>query len=471
MPEDQSPPISGCLRYHESLPASAFPTYNIPQEDWNHAQALLKYPPQVIVFIIRELLSHQLRSSHSTHASSSSLDLSFHATSYPVSTSVTASSSSAPSLTFDHDNLESLLLNDEVGASGTTGSPVEEQRNVETADGTLNRQYPVSLPHTQPLVIEGPKQQENRWFCVFDEHRGKSFGKRGDWKKHMNNFHEPGKKAWRCPTQDCFQIFDKASNFCQHHRKEHGYRKSCKHADSAKTRAPIKQAFACGCESCQSLLFSWDEWRDHVAQHMDNGMDISQWQYNTLFRNLLRRPEVHLHWEQLVAKEVYPYKVLARFNWRPRNTGPLKRQLEYMNSSDLLGCATYLALQAYEAGIAVRSARELSDPSALITEPVVMPREFPLAPYAALRAENYSPSVVSDSHSNFRIPSPQFHLLELQNFQSPIQPPPSTLTSTMGGVGINLNAEDLPIFNQLQGDESVPGCYHEFPQSERPQYE
>ena len=271
------------------------------------------------------------------------------------STTVTSSSSA------------SLRLDLDINTSPTTPSHVGEQRDVETADGTLNQSSPSNLSHDHCLAIgqitawgkEGPKQQDNRWFCVFDEHKDTSFGKPSDWKKHMNNFHEPGKKAWQCSVNDCFQIFDKAKNFCQHHRKEHGCRKSCTHADSAKKKDMNKRAFACGCESCQSLLFSWDEWRDHVAQHMENGMTKSQWQYNTLFRNLLRRPEVHPHWETLVAEGVFPYNVLSRFTWRPRNTGHLKTQLEYMNSSDLLKDASHLVLQAYENGTSVRSAQEL----------------------------------------------------------------------------------------------------------------
>lgn len=426
MPEAQPLPLSDSPRHDKCSPASTLPSYNIPQEDWDHAQALLKYPPHVILFIARELLSCHSRSS-----------------------TVTATSSSEPSLRLDTDT----------GTSPTTRSHVREKRNIETADGTLDQPSPSNLSHDHRLAIaqltawekEGLKQQENRWFCVFDEHKDTSFGKPSDWKKHMNNFHEPGKKAWQCSEKDCFQIFDKAKNFCQHHRKEHGCRKPCTHADSVKKRNMNKRAFACGCESCQRLLFSWDKWRDHVAQHMENGMTKSQWQYNTLFRNLLRRPEVHPHWEKLVVEGVYPYNVLSRFTWRPRNTGHLKTQLEYMNSSDLLEDAHRLALQAYESGTSVRSAQELSDPSPLIAEPSTVPMPLSLDHYSAPQPQNSCPGVVGVSHDHFGIPPFPLHHQEPHDFQPPFQQTPSSTPPALGDPEINFDIEHY--LDQLQDNE------------------
>jgi hypothetical protein len=251
-------------------------------------------------------------------------------------------------------------------------------------------------------------------------------------------------------VNDCFQIFDKAKNFCQHHRKEHGCRKSCPHADNAKKKDMNKRAFACGCESCQSLLFSWDEWRDHIAQHMENGMTKSQWQYNTLFRNLLRRPEVHPHWETLVAEGVFPYNVLSRFTWRPRNTGHLKTQLEYMNSSDLLQDAPHIALQAYENGTSVRSAQELWDPSPLIAEPSTVPIPLFDSPYSAPHSRDSCPGVVGDSHTHFGIsPFPPNHQGP-QAFRSSFHQTQSTPPTVTRDREMNFDVEQFLNFDQLQ---------------------
>jgi hypothetical protein len=377
---------------------------DIHQEDWNHARALInKYPPQIVLWIIRELLSSQplpvwttfatgprMASAFSTtpscplmYAPSLKPDFNSRVKSHSVSTPVGASPTSQPSFPFESTNLNNLLHNDAVGVCALARSYVEEEGTLTTTNRDLTRQSITNMPQTQSIITtvllardkEGLNQQEKRWFCVYNEHQGKSFGKPSDWKKHMDNFHEPGKEAWQCPEKDCYQIFDKSSNFCQHHRAEHNCRKPCKHADSAKMRIHTRRAFACGCQSCQCLLFSWDDWRNHVAQHMENRMTISQWQYNTVLRNLLRRPEIHPYWERHVAQQVFPYNVPARFDWRPRNTMYLKRQLEYFDEVELSKHAAHLVRQAFETGLEVRSAQEISDSSELIAEPVLMQKQ------------------------------------------------------------------------------------------------
>lgn len=102
---------------------------------------------------------------------------------------------------------------------------------------------------------------------------------------------------------------------------------------------------------------------------MENGMTLPQWQYNTLFRNLLRRPEIEEIWRKKVAASC-PYNVSPRFNWRLHNTREQKTNLEYLDGHNLALNARDLVLQAYQTGTGIRSTEELSDPSVLITEPV-----------------------------------------------------------------------------------------------------
>ena len=461
----QSSFASGFPSYDQSSEASEF-SIDIPQEDWNHAWALIsKYQPQIVLWIIRELLSSQplpvwttlatrslMASAFSTtpshelmHTPSLEADFNPQVTSHPLSNLVSTSSPSEPSLRFESADLDSLLHNDVAGTCATARSYEEEQGIIMTANGALTGQPAVNIPHAQSIVgamqtardKEGPNQLEKRWFCVYDEHRGKSFGKTSDWKKHMNNFHQPSKKAWQCPEKDCSQIFDTANNFGQHHRTMHNCRKPCKHADSAKIRIPTRRAFACGCQSCQALLFSWDEWRNHVAQHMEDGMTIYQWQYNALLRNLLRRPEIHPYWERHVAQQVFPYNVPPRFNWRPRNTLQLKRQLEYFDGVELSKRAAYLALQVYETGLEVRSAQELLDSSGLIAEPISMQKQ----PHYSL------PTLVDDSGIQSGVStSPIFHQ-EPQGLRTPFRDPPLTLTPTIRSSESNLDNGQLSDFH------------------------
>lgn len=461
MAEDQSSFASGFPSHGQSSGAPEFPG-DIPQEDWNHAWALIsKYPPQIVLWIIRELLSSQplpvwttfateslMASAFSTTPSRDSMHIPLleaglnpRNTSDQTSNLVSTSSPSELSLPIESADLDNLLRNDLIGRPATARSYEEEHGVITASIGASTGRSAANVTPTQSIIDttmtpgdkESLNQLEKRWFCVYEEHRGKSFGKTSDWKKHMNCFHQPGKKAWQCPENDCSQIFDTPKSFGQHHRTMHNCRKPCTHVDSAKMRIPIRRAFACGCQSCQGLLFSWDEWRDHVAQHMENGMTISQWQYNTLLRNLLRRPEIHSYWERHVAQQVYPYNVPARFNWRPRNTIQLKRHLEYLDGAELSKHAAYLALRVYETGLEVRSAQELLDSSGLIAEPISMQRQPQYSP----------PTLVDDPHNQSEASTIPLFDQEPQGPSTPFRDPPSTPALAIESPDSNLSNNQL----------------------------
>jgi hypothetical protein len=266
-----------------------------------------------------------------------------------------SSSSSMSSLCQDLGGV-SAHFHETGGSVNVLTSPCPEEK-----EHAMEPRNAASLEMTSVL-----KHSESRWFCVFDEHNGKSFGRRSDWRKHMNDFHKPDKKAWECP--DCHQVFDQLCNFIQHHSVQHCHRNRCKHSGTATKLRYSKRAFACGRQFCDRLLHSWDEWRDHVAEHLEDRMSEDEWQYNTLFRNLLRREEIHSRWEKFVSDQVGNYNVAARFNWRARNTLLLKLKLEYCETI-LKSDSERLVEDAYRNGLEVRTAHEVLDPSTLITEP------------------------------------------------------------------------------------------------------
>ena len=376
--------------------------------------------------------------SHSGHTSSSNSGLTMPGL---VRNAITTLPFNLDSLCHGSEDLEAILNDTKISESAPISSSPEGLKGFRAANRSSRRRSVPSLPIRKK---ESLKQDEQRWFCVFDEHRDKSFGKRSDWKKHMNGFHEPGQIAWQCPERDCRQIFVQDSNFCQHHRVQHACRKPCKHANSAKKRIPLRRAFACGYRSCQGLLFSWDEWRDHVACHMENGMSISQWQYNTLLRNLLRRPEVHLYWEAHVAGQVFPYNISARFNWRPRNTTLLGWQLEYNDEADLKKNAKTIALQAYETGLEVRSAQELGDPSVLIAEPIKQPSEVPTSLDLTSQLQHSDSDMIAGCRMQLCHPRTPLPPQELPG-QFPDQYPLSATEELRN----DINAEQLLSFNQF----------------------
>lgn len=380
--------------------------------------------------------------SHSGHTSSSNSGLAIHTVPGLVRNAITTPPFNLDSLCHGSEDLETVLNDTKISESAPISHSPEGLTGFKTANRSSRRRSAPSLPLIRKK--ESLKQDEKRWFCVFDEHRDKSFGKRSDWKKHMNGFHEPGKIAWLCPERDCRQIFVQDSNFCQHHRLQHACRKPCKHANGAKKRIPLRRAFACGYQSCQSLLFSWDEWRDHVARHMENGMTISQWQYNTLLRNLLRRPEVHPYWEAHVAGQVFPYNISARFNWRLRNTTLLKWQLEYNDEADLKKNAKAIVLQAYETGLEVRSVQELADPSVLIAEPIKQPSEVSESLDLASQLQHSDSDMIAGCKMQLCQPRTPLPPQEL-----PGQFPDQYLLSATEELRNNINAEQLLSLDQF----------------------
>ncbi|KAH8797425.1 hypothetical protein F5882DRAFT_474997 [Hyaloscypha sp. PMI_1271] len=338
------------------------PTCNIPLDDWNHARALVtKYPPEIVLWIIRGV-SCEPRVAPSFSGSGS---LSSISSAHMVASSTGTIQTSPSMLVSPSCSTSSLCQN-----LGGVSTPFHE------TGGSVNvliSPYPEEKEHAmEPRNVASPevtpvsKQSESRWFCVFNEHKEKSFGRRSDWRKHMKDFHKPDKKVWECP--DCHQYFDQLGNFTQHHSVQHCHLNRCKHSGSATKLRCSKRAFACGRQRCDCLLHSWDEWRDHVAEHLEDRMPREEWQHNTLFRNLLRREEIHLRWQKFDCDKVGNYNVAARFNWHARNTMDLKQKLEYCETI-LESDSERLVEDAYRRGLEVRTADEASNPSTLITEP------------------------------------------------------------------------------------------------------
>ncbi|KIN07000.1 hypothetical protein OIDMADRAFT_139713 [Oidiodendron maius Zn] len=307
---------------------------------WNHARALVtKYPPQIVLWIIREV-SCEPRDSPAF--------------------------SGPPSLFSMHSS--------DTGASSIIASQAMASTSVSSSTSltSLCQKFGDISGNFHKVEVE------RRLFCVFEEHKEISFGRRSDWRKHMASFHKPDKMVWQCP--ECYEYFDQMLNYNQHHLIHHCQRKTCKHSNTATKLRYSKRAFACGRQSCERLLYTWDEWQNHVIEHMEDRMSEDEWQYNTFFRNLFRREEIHSRWEKYVSDQLGHYNVVARFNWRPRNTLLLRLKLEYFETiSDIE--ADKLVEDAYQIGLEVRTAHELLDPSTLITEPSTIRSQTGLSSY------------------------------------------------------------------------------------------
>jgi hypothetical protein len=234
---------------------------------------------------------------------------------------------------------------------------------------------PSALPHTGSgmfVTAEQANQPEGTlyssgsivWPCLDPAHKDiKPIGRKGDWKRHMDTFHKPGELAWACQSPECGLWFDTEAAFHQHHRKSHNCRK-CPHANESRILALPKQAFPCGVSPCKYLSTSWNDWRDHVAEHISHGTSIDDWHYNTEFANLLRRKEIDFLWRSHVERELGSAHVdHFEFRWDPKDTTHLKRHLEY---DSLQEGAEQLIFQVFAAATSMRPRTEFEE---LLSQP------------------------------------------------------------------------------------------------------
>jgi hypothetical protein len=434
----------------------AYDVPRIPQEDRDHAWELArKYPPDIVLFIIRDALEQHsntipkivremapptLQPTLPTLESTTPCTQPVNRRLTPIGLSVATPSQGEISGTAPPSpsrnglyHVDSKSMHNgitDIGAShwpnvetfgiddpslSTAASPGRGRYIVKTTKNSLRKSCRSSDKRS-----DSGGDQRKPYFCVFEEHKAVRFGKVSDLRKHMNLYHEPGKKAWLCPEDGCRQIFSRAESFKQHHRTHRGCRKPCKHADNGKIKIPPRQAFACGCQSCQALFVKWEEWREHVIQHIETGMSDSQWQYATIFLNLLRRPEIVTQWEAQLSR-AHSFNLIPRFNFRPRKTITLKWYLEHMSPTELQTAALTLALQAYEAGIEIRTLDELSNPFSLVEEPKTSP-SLTVSQFTSWQAlpDGFSLPSSTDYEGTFPPLSAQPLPLDLQSLASQI---------------------------------------------------
>jgi hypothetical protein len=171
-------------------------------------------------------------------------------------------------------------------------------------------------------------------YCVFKGHEKSRFKRKGDWKDHMDSYHKPGPFSWWCNVEGCdANSFETIPLFRQHHATDHHCRRACTHAESARREAPPKHAFACGFSPCVTGIFdSWNEWRDHVRDHILGGAEPDFWHYSVEFRNLLRQEKINDTWDTYVKSQLGFIPTAAySFHWERETSEQAKRYLEYGN--------------------------------------------------------------------------------------------------------------------------------------------
>ena len=182
------------------------------------------------------------------------------------------------------------------------------------------------------------------YFCTYHHEFGGPlpyFRKKGDCKTHMMNFHNLGKE-WACPR--CHWIFDRDNDLLKHCRVGHPCWPLPPITDIVTELLP-KQVFACGFHGCESLFSFWDEWFDHVANHMRNGLTPSDWQYSLVIANLLCQTNLRKVWEYFLSQTYNAAQPLLE--WTPSTSRQLCQKLE---CQDFRPGINYLVHAAHQLG-------------------------------------------------------------------------------------------------------------------------
>lgn len=200
----------------------------------------------------------------------------------------------------------------------------------------------------EPLCEDS--SHSNTYWCTYCD---RSFGLKGVWKRHEENFHEPQRK-WKCPS-GCGRTFSAKNKFVSHHKNDHGCHK-CGCGDSAKVEV-LPRKIAWGCGFCSRLLLTWDGRCDHIASHFEGSpeypkMTKQDWDHSKVIEGLLSQPKIDEAWRCFLRKMDGASAEAGReFNWDPKSTRELVQRLEYReNQHDLFN----IVESAYVLGSACR---------------------------------------------------------------------------------------------------------------------
>lgn len=197
------------------------------------------------------------------------------------------------------------------------------------------------------------------YFCTYHHEFGGPlpyFRKKGDCKAHMMRFHNLGKE-WPCPI--CHWIFDRDNDLLKHCRVDHP-RWPLPPITDIVTQLLPKQVFACGFHGCERLFSFWDEWFDHVANHMRNGLTPSDWQYSLVIANLLHQTNLCQMWEYFLSQTYGTTQ--PPLQWTPSTSRQLCQKLE---CQDFRPGINYLVHAAHQLGRPKSVSTNSEPPSAL----------------------------------------------------------------------------------------------------------
>ncbi|RYP16615.1 hypothetical protein DL765_005006 [Monosporascus sp. GIB2] len=163
------------------------------------------------------------------------------------------------------------------------------------------------------------QSSDSKFWCTSCE---KTFKRKFDWKRHLEEFHERSRK-YPCP--DCNQSFWGPNTFNQHHKSAHGCQ-TCPHAENVVKHMPKRKAYGCG--FCAALHRAFEKHVDHVAIHFDSGSTKADWLHSNVIYGLLHQDPILEMWKNMVANQDMLKGLQPQFSWIPETTGRAQGYVE-----------------------------------------------------------------------------------------------------------------------------------------------
>lgn len=222
-----------------------------------------------------------------------------------------------------HEFYENIsLASDRQGMLSVDDSPQSEQSKVSTPVVTEHKALSGTVKFAKSS-IPCCKGLPEIYACLFCQ---KTFGRKGDWKRHEGTLHEL-QKEWRCRESGCNRRFLARNKFRRHHESDHGC-DDCRHDSDPAIMTSIQTASAWGCGFCVTVLLTWDERVNHIGNHFESGSKRREWDFSTVVRSLLLQPGTREAWQTLLVRKHGPLSAnWPLFEWRVNSCHELLRAL------------------------------------------------------------------------------------------------------------------------------------------------
>lgn len=174
--------------------------------------------------------------------------------------------------------------------------------------------------------LQAPNSVPKQFFCTFCSELGiqKAFGKKQDWKRHEEDYHDGIGLQWLCQVTGCSEVFHRGVEFRTHLKRDH---EGKKYPRDSQEKIQTPRIYACGFDTCRGGFYTtWKHHCDHVAIHMVEG--DTNWRYDKTIRNLLKHPAFWVHWKQIYTT-LCPQLELFHHNlsWDAQATRSMREQL------------------------------------------------------------------------------------------------------------------------------------------------